>query len=118
VTQGGAVSLVGLLIYIYIGHTTVIKSKVLKKRRKLTKACKLAADLLEATLDLHGDLCRTPSERRAYTKYAAVLYFLIRNKKRFQRSLTQFADEAENEGYTPYELGYYLRKRLKDKPLL
>ena len=91
--------------------------KATKKRRKLTKACKPDADFADALLERFADLRFASAERRVFLEQAAVLYSRVGNKQRFLRYLDQFFDEAEDEGYTAFKVGYYMRKRLKAKRL-
>ena len=96
----------------------MIKSKAPKNHRKLTKACKLAAGLADALLERFADLRFASAERRVFLEQAAVLYSRVgKNKQRFLRYLDQFLDDAMDEGYTGFKIGYYMRKRLKAKRL-
>jgi hypothetical protein len=95
----------------------MIESKAPKNHRKLTKACKLAAGLADALLERFADLRFAPAEQRVFLEQAAVLYSRAGNKQRFLRYLDQFFDDAEDEGYTGFKIGYYMRKRLKAKRL-
>jgi hypothetical protein len=91
--------------------------KATKKRRKPIKACKPNADLADALLERFADLRFSSAERRVFLEQAAVLYSRVGNKQRFLRYLDQFFDDAEDEGYTGFKIGYYMRKRLKAKRL-
>jgi len=91
--------------------------KTAKKRRKPNKACKFCARLADALLELFGELRSQSAERKVFLEQAAVLYSRVRKKERFHRYLQQFFYEAEDEGYDSFEIGYYLRKRLKAKRL-
>jgi hypothetical protein len=91
--------------------------KTAKKQRKPNKACKFCARLADALLERFGDLRFSSAERRVFLEQAAVLYSRVGNKQRFLRYLDQFFDEAEDEGYTAFKVGYYMRKRLKAKRL-
>ena len=88
-----------------------------KKRRKLTKACKPDVGFADALLERFADLLFSSAEQRVFLEQAAVLYSRVGNKQRFLRYLDQFFDDAEDEGYTGFEIGYYMRKRLKAKRL-
>lgn len=92
-------------------------SKETKTRRKPVKTCKPDADLADALLERFADLRFASAERRVFLEQAAVLYSRVGNKQRFLRYLDQFFDEAEDEGYTAFKVGYYMRKRLKAKRL-
>jgi len=88
-----------------------------KKRRKLRKACKLDVGFADAMLELNADLRLSPAERRKYLKMTGELYSRTGSKQRFLRYLEQLADDATDEGYSPFQIGDYLEKRLKDKRL-
>lgn len=91
--------------------------KTTKNRRKPSKTCKFGAALADALLERFGDLRFSSAERKVFLQQAAVLYSRVGKKQRFLRYLDQFFDEAEDEGYTAFKVGYYIRKRLKAKRL-
>ncbi|SRR5258708_1228978 len=91
--------------------------KTAKSRCKPNKACKFCARLADALLERFGELRLQSAERKVFLEQAAILYSRVRKKERFHRYLDQFFDEAKDEGYDSFEIGYYIRKRLKAKRL-